>query len=192
MTPRPAVPSPHFDAQALLAYWLGETDPVQSDAIDLHLLGCDPCGRTLDELVALGRAVRTAFDRGLVHAFVGAPFVQRLVDAGRRVREYRLPHNGSVNCSAAPDDDVLVARFQAPLADVRRVDAVLRLSFVEAEYRADDIPFDPVNGEIVMVPKLAVVRGLPAHVLTVRLLAHEAGRERPLGEYRLNHSPWAG
>jgi hypothetical protein len=184
--------SAHFDDQTLLAYWLGETDAAQADAIDLHLLGCDPCGRTLDELVALAGAVRKAFDQGLVHAFVSAPFVQRLVEEGRRVREYRLPHNGSVNCCAAPDDEVLVARLHAPLGDVQRVDAVLRLSIVDAEYRADDIPFDPATGEILMVPKIAIVRGLPAHVLTVRLVAHAAGRERPLGEYRLNHSPWQG
>lgn len=184
--------NPHPDEQTLLAYWLGETDDARTEAIDLHLLGCDPCGRTLDELVALGDAVRRAFDAGLVHAFVGAPFVQRLIDEGRRVREYRLAPNGSVNCSAAPEDEVLVARIQAPLEDVERVDAVLRLSFAQdAEYRAEDIPFDPASGEILMVPKIAIVRGLPAHVLTVRLMAHGEGPERTIGEYRLNHSPWA-
>ncbi|MBO9651911.1 MAG: hypothetical protein J7605_25675 [Variovorax sp.] len=183
--------APHLDEQTLLAYWLGETDEMQTDAIDLHLLGCDPCGRTLDDLVALGDAVRSAFDLGQVHAFVSGAFVQRLVDDGRRVREYRLAHNGSVNCGAAPEDEVLVARIEAPLADVERIDAVLRLSFAEdAEYRADDIPFEPASGEILMVPKIAIVRGLPAHVLTVRLIAHANGAQSTLGEYRLNHSPW--
>jgi hypothetical protein len=43
-----------------------------------------------------------------------------------------------------------------------------------------------------MMPKIAIVRDMPAHVLTVRLLAHAGGHVRPLGEYRLNHSPWAG
>ncbi|SCK16453.1 hypothetical protein VAR608DRAFT_1094 [Variovorax sp. HW608] len=185
--------APHLDEQTLLAYWFGDTDEMQTDAIDLHLLGCDRCGRTLDELVALGDAVRRAFDLGLVHAFVSGPFVQRLVDEGRHMREYRLAHNGSVNCSAAPQDEVLVARFEAPLADVERIDAVLHLSFADdAEYRADDIPFDPASGEVLMVPKIAIVRGLPAHVLTVRLIAHAKGELRTLGEYRLNHSPWAG
>ena len=182
----------HLDEETLLAYWLGETDEARTDAIDLHLLGCAPCGRTLDEMVALGEAVRRAFDLGLVHAFVSAPFLQRLVDEGRRVREYRLSHNGSVNCRAAPEDEVLVSRFEAPLEGVERVDAVLRLSIADAEYRADDIPFEPASGEILMVPKIAIVRGLPAHVLTVRLIAHAAGEARTLGEYRLNHSPWAG
>lgn len=133
--------------------------------------------------------MREAFDEGLVHAFVSAAFVQRLVDEGRRVREYRLAHNGSVNCSAAPDDEVLVARLHAPLANVERVDAVLCLSIADAEYLADDIPFDAANGEILMMPKIAIVRGMPAHVVTVQLLAHTAGSVRPLGEYRLNHSP---
>lgn len=182
--------APHLDAQSLLAYWFGETDAARSDAIDLHLLGCDDCGRKLDELAALGDAVRAAFDQGLVHVFVGAPFVERLVGEGRRVRQYELAHNGSVNCSAAPDDELLVARFHAPLAGVRQVDAVLRLSIAEAEYRAQDIPFDEARGEIVMMPKIAIVRTLPAHVVTVQLFAHDDSGERPLGEYVLNHSPW--
>lgn len=184
--------APHFDEPTLLAYWLGETDAAQTDAIDLHLLGCDPCGGALDELVELSHAVREAFDAGLVHAFVSAAFVQRLVHDGRRVRQYRIAHNGSVNCSAAPDDEVLVARLGAPLARVERVDAVVCLSTTDAEYLANDIPFDAASGEILMMPKIAIVRGMPEHVVTVRLLAHTAGRTRPLGEYRLNHSPWSG
>ena len=134
--------------------------------------------------------MRTAFDQGLVHVFVSAAFVERLVGEGRRLRQYELDHNGSVNCSAAPDDELLVARFHAPLDGVQQVDAVLRLSIADAEYRAQDIPFDVERGEIVMMPKIAVVRTLPAHVVAVELFAHDAGGERPLGRYRLNHSPW--
>lgn len=185
-----SAPSAHPDTDALLAYWFGETDEMQTEAIDLHLLGCEACGQELDELVELGTAVRQAFDQGLVHVFVSAPFVERLVGEGRRVREYVLPHNGSINCSAAPDDEVLVARFHAPLANVQRVDAVLRLSLADAEYRAQDIPFDAARGEILMLPKIGIVRGLPAHVVSVRLLDVGVQGERPVGEYRLNHSPW--
>lgn len=188
-----SAPAGHLDTRALLAYWFGETDTARTEAIDLHLLGCERCGESLDALVGLGDAVREAFDRGQVHAFVSAPFVQRLVDEGRRVREYRLAHNGSVNCSAAPQDEVLVARFEAPLAGVRRVDAVLRISIAPDEYRALDIPFDAANGQIVMSPKLAIVRTLPEHRVQVRFFAHDDekdGTPRVLGDYTLNHSPW--
>lgn len=45
-----------------------------------------------------------------------------------RIREYRLPPNGSVNCTVAPDDELLVTRLEAPLEGVERLDAVARLS----------------------------------------------------------------
>jgi hypothetical protein len=110
------------------------------------------------------------------------------VAGGVRVREYRIPHNGSVHCSVAPDDDMLLSRLQAPLAGVRRVDAISRVGDVEE--RRDDVPFDPASGEVLYTPKVADVRLAPAHDVHVRLLAVEDGSERELGHYTLHHQPW--
>ncbi|RZL88076.1 MAG: hypothetical protein EOP82_24185 [Variovorax sp.] len=183
---------PHVDLESLLAYWLGESEDERTQAIDAHLLGCERCGAELDQLIALQASVRRAFADGQVNAFVSGSFVRRLAEQGMRVHEHLLPHNGSVNCSAAPDDDLLVARLQAPLDGVDRLDAVFRSSIEADEYRLSDIPFDPRAGEVVMIPKLAEVRGLPAHDFTVRLVSCRDGSERTVGEYMLHHSPTAG
>jgi hypothetical protein len=119
---------------------------------------------------------------------VSAAFAARLAAGGVRVREYRIPRNGSVNCSVAPDDELLLSRLQAPLEGVSRVDAIARIG--DAEERREDVPFDAVSGEVLYVPKVADVRAAPPHDVQVRLLAVEGAVERELGHYTLHHQPW--
>jgi hypothetical protein len=172
----------------LVAYWLGETDTATTLAIDEHLLGCDACGAQLDDLIALGDGVRRAFDAGLLHAFVGAPFVERLAARGVQVHEYRIAPGGRVACSVGPGDDVLVTRLEAPLADVTRLDAVIRSSLEPGERRIADIPFDAASGQVLLLPRIAEVRRAPAHTFDVELLAVDGDAERTLGRYRFDHS----
>ena len=149
----PTVAHPEWDA--LVDYWLGDSDAAATEAIDAHLLQCDACGATFDEVVALSRGVREAFGRGAVPSMLSAPFVERLKAAGRRVREYRVPHNGSVVCSVAPEDDLLVSRLDVPLQGVTRLDAVFELSLAPGQpMRLNDVPFDAARGEVVFTPKL--------------------------------------
>jgi len=180
--------STHPPWDALVDYWLGDADADATAAIDEHLLHCDACGAAFDEVVALARGVRDAFAHGAVPAVLTAAFVERLKGAGRRIREYRVPRNGSVVCSVAPDDDLLVSRLQAPLQGVTRLDAVLTLSFEPGrERRWHDVPFDAAAGEVVYAPPLAQVRQQPTHDHVVRLLAVDAGGEREIGHYTFHH-----
>lgn len=183
----------HLGEDELLDYWLHDTDAATTAAIDAHLIACDACGEALDDLIALGAAVRQAFDGGLVTAATGRGFVQRLAEQGLRLRQYHVPHNGSVHCTVAPDDQVLVSRLQAPLQGVRRLDALARLSTAPGTpQRLDDIPFDAAQGEVWLLPSLAQVRQLPAHTLRITLLAHTAQGTHELGHYDFHHQPWAG
>jgi hypothetical protein len=178
----------HLESDALLDYWLGDTDDAATAAIDAHLLQCDACGAALDDVIALSRGVKEAFGGGAVPSMLSAAFVERLKSAGRRVREYRVPHNGSVVCSVAPEDDLLVSRLAAPLQGVTRIDAVFTQSFAPArQQRASDIPFDAAGGEVLFAPKLSEVRGLPSHEMVVRLLAVDEAGEREVGHYTFHH-----
>lgn len=182
------LPLGHPDWDALVDYWLGDADAAATEAIDAHLLQCDACGAAFDDVVALARGVKAAFAHGAVPSMVSTAFVERLKAAGRRVREYHVPHNGSVACSVAPDDEVLVSHMAAPLQGVTRVDAVFSLSFQTGHpQRVRDIPFDAAAGAVVMLPKLAEVRQHPTHRMVVRLLAVDAAGERELGHYTFNH-----
>jgi hypothetical protein len=107
-----------------------------------------------------------------------------------RLREYRVPRDGSVHCTVAPDDDLLISRLQAPLAGVERLDLVTREG--DATERLNDIPFSAAAGEVVLVPRVDRIRALRESTATMWLIAVEQGGERVLGEYRFFHTPWPG
>ena len=183
----------HLSLEALLDYWLHDSDATTTDTVDAHLMQCDTCGAALDELIALGDGVREAFRAGAVAAMASGTFVQRLAAQGLQLREYRLPHNGSVNCTVGPDDDVLVSHIEAPLQGVQQLDAVMQLSSEPGvQHRLHDIPFDAQRGEVHYLPKLTQVRQLPAHTMLLTLLAVGPGGTRELGRYTFNHQPWPG
>jgi hypothetical protein len=172
----------------LLDYWLDELPAEATEPIDEHLLGCACCSAELGALVALGGAVRESLRCGTVRAFLTDPFIRHLIEGGRRVREYRVPHNGSVNCAVAPGDDVLSAYLEVPLAGVSRVDAFAADSLGPTEHAFRDIPFDAARGEVVLMPNLAALRGMPSHRFQVRLVAVAAAGERVIGEYTFVHT----
>ena len=189
MTGRCASPIP---LATLAEYWLGELDAAREAELDEHLLGCGNCSAELQRLADLGDGIRALVGTGAVRAVVTDAFVKRLVATGRRLREYRVAQDGSVNCTLAPDDDVLVARLEAPLAGLERLDLELPGAEGNQRVRLTDIPFDPAAGEVIFTPDVPSVRALPAIRYSVRLLAVAREGERVLGEYAFNHTPWPG
>lgn len=177
----------HPDLGRLLDYWFGDLSLTDMEAVDAHLFGCDACGAVVDSIAALGQGTREAFAAGCVATVVGSRFVGQLVARGLRVREYRVPCNGSVNCSVAPDDEVLVARLQVALQDVQRLDMAADFDLGGDTVWLHDVPFDPASAEVVLLPALAAVRRLPNHVMRVRLLAVEATGTRELGHFSFHH-----
>jgi hypothetical protein len=179
--------SRHLRTDLLLDYWLHESDRATTDSVEEHLMGCSSCGQRLDDLIALGaEAVRA----GTATAVTNAAFVDRLATKGLRVREFRLPPNGSIDCSVAPEDEVLVGRLQAPLQGVRRLDVVQELSLTPGvQHRLADIPFDPATGEVVVLDSIARIRKLPVHTCELRLVAVEDESTRDVGRYTLRHQP---
>ncbi len=180
-------PSPHLSFDSLVEYWLGECDDTATQRADVHLLACDTCGTKLDEVMALAQGVHRAFADGLVHTFISDPFVAQLLERGFRVREYRVPHNGSVSCSVAPEDDILVGRLEVPLEGVSRVDVAISRSLADGEHWVHDVPFDAVRGEVVIAPKLVALRELPTHDMHIRLLACDGEGRHEIGHYTFHH-----
>lgn len=189
MTRRCASPIP---LATLAEYWLDELDTAREAELDEHLLGCGHCSAELQRLADLGHGIRTLVGSGAVRAVVTDEFVKRLAATGRTLREYRVARNGSVNCTLAPDDDVLVARLQAPLTGFDRLDLELPSAGGSERVRLTDIPFDPAAGEVIFTPDVPSIRALPAIRYSVRLLAVAREGERVLGEYTFNHTPWSG
>jgi hypothetical protein len=178
----------HLEMARLLEYWLGELDAEAESLAEDHLFACDDCGARLDEVIALASGIRAQFESGNVHAFVSEEFIQRLIGQGLRVREYRIPVNGSVNCCVFPDDQMVFARLEAPLHGVSRLDAVEEGSGEKARV-FEDIPFDAKRGAAFLVPKTAALRKMPAHRACVRLIAVRDGARDVIGDYTFLHSP---
>jgi hypothetical protein len=174
--------------QELLAYWLGELDEAQESRLDEHLFACSDCAEQLRGIVALGAAIRSELLRGDLGFVLPLAFIRRIKDAGLRVREYELEPGGSVQCTVAPDDDLVVAHLHAPLRDVRRLDLVIEDEKI-GTLRVNDVAFDPAADGLAMVPSVAYLRTLRNERQRVRLLAVDGVHERVIGDYTFNHYP---
>jgi hypothetical protein len=135
---------------------------------------------------------REAFAAGCIDTVVGPRFAEQLVARGLRVRQNRVPCNGSVNCSAGPEDEVLVERLQVALQGVQRLDMAADFDFGGDTAWLRDVPFDAASGEVVLLPAPTAVRQMPAHVMRVRLLAVETAGTRELGRYSFHHQSHGG
>ncbi|HEX6317378.1 MAG TPA: zf-HC2 domain-containing protein [Burkholderiales bacterium] len=177
--------------EKLIAYWLGELPAAEEAPLEEHLFACAECSARLEELAALAAGIRATVRDGRVAAVISVPFLEMLKRQGLRIREYRVPPGGRVDCTLRADEDAVVSRMQAPLAGVKRVDALRRMEVggEVTETRLEDVPFDPAAGEVLHLPSAAWVRGLPANTLRVRLVAVDEAGERPLGEYTFAHTP---
>lgn len=177
--------------ETLIEYWLGELPLPETERIDEHIVQCGQCAARLGEIVALSQAIRDVFRKGDILVILTPNFLERLISRGIQVRQYRCPLNGSVACTVTPEDELLVGRFEVPLAGVTRLDILSRRSCDDAEHRLSDIPFDAQSNEIVVAPSLARMQRLPSHDHLVRLVAVEGETERVLGEYTLHHTAHA-
>jgi hypothetical protein len=181
-------PSP-LDWDTLLAYWLCELDIDSEAAVEEHYLGCTQCSQRLEWLAALAQGVRNLIKISGVNMVITDAFVRNLKARGLHVREYRVPLNGSVNCTVTPEDDFVLGRLEAPLDEVKRLDLVYLDDEGKDQMRLDDIPFNADSGSVVFSTRIEALRALPACTLRVRLLAVDNHDECTLGEYAFNHTP---
>lgn len=171
---------------ALLGYWLGES-VAEEAALEEHLMGCEHCSARLQSLVRVGRGIRAVTRSGNFHGVLSASFVEALRRDGLRVREYRMAPGGSVACTVAPDDDLVVSYLRAPLGDVQRLDLVFEDLPAGTVLRMTDVAFDPAAEELVLAPHIAMLRGFDTGVRRARLIAVQDGAERELGAYTFDH-----
>lgn len=172
----------------LLAYWLAEIPEASAAHLESHLFACDACSARLARLAHLTGSIRGEARDGRLSSVVSASFIQRLRDTGLRVREYRLHPGGSVNCTVAPEDDLVVAHLHAPLASVRRLDVIIE-DVGGATYRLQDVAFDAAAEEIVIAPSVAELRELGVATRIAALVSVTDDAEHVIGRYTFNHSP---
>ena len=187
---RPPCPAP-IQPDALVAYWLGELDESAAAQVDEHLLACSDCAGQLQALVELRDGIRNLVHHGRFHGVFTGALPKRLAEAGLRVREYHVSRGGSVQCTIAPDDDVVIAHLDAPLTAIRQLDVLVLHPDGRAQERFEHVPFDPCANEVVVVPGSDELRALPQATMRMQLIAVERGSDRLVGEYTFHHTPWA-
>jgi hypothetical protein len=173
----------------LLEYWLGELSREESETLEEHYLSCAACAGRLEELSGLASAIREGFRGGAIRAVVTPSIAETMKRDGMRLREYRVAPGGTVECTIHAADDAVIGRLQAPLAGVRRLDAICTGESGEGEMRLEDIPFDPRSGEVLFCPAAAPLKARPAFTERWRLVAVDAAGERAIGEYTFVHAP---
>jgi len=179
-----------LEPELLVQYWLGELDESRATHVEEHLFGCAYCTARLQELVGIADGIRALVQSGTVRGVVSNDFLERLAAQGLRLREYQVAQGGSVNCTVAPDDDLIVSRLRAPLAGVTRLDLVVSdQEGVELE-RLQDIQFNAAADEIIYIPSIGYIRTLPATTICMHLLAMDNEISTQIGEYTFLHTPW--
>jgi len=173
----------------LIAYWCGDLDNGSEERIEEHYLACAHCSRRLEQIKDLAQGVGLLARTGGVSMITSDAFVRRLAEDGLRVREYRVPLNGSVNCTIAPEDEFIVGYLEAPLAGVPRIDMLILDGDGQILRRQEDIPFAAESGSVVFVPDVEGIRAMPKSTMHVRLLAVDDIDEHLLGDYRFHHTP---
>ena len=174
--------------ETLLAWWLDELDEDEALDFEAHLFECDECGARLRELLRLRAGVRDALLQGEVAGAVSSRFIDKLREDGLRVREYRLEAGGSVACTVAPDDDVVVSHLRAPLAGVRQLD--VEYEYAGRKFRTPHVPFDAAANEVTLIAPTADLKKRGVSTQWMRLYAVTLDSQRLVGEYTFNHTPW--
>jgi hypothetical protein len=170
-------------------YWLATLPPLEEEAVDEHLLGCDRCGDRLREVIALADGLRTLARSGSLLVVVSDRFVQRARAAGQQVRAYAPPPGGSIQCTVAADDDLLVADLAADLSGAARVDLCWCDPSGFERQRMTDIPVGAETGRVICQQSMTFAKASPSDTMIARLVAVDTeGAERLIGEYTFHHT----
>lgn len=181
-------PSP-IDSAVLMDYWLAALPSSAEEPIEHHLMMCDECGNSLREVIALAEGLRTLARSGSLQVVISEQFLDHVAQTGLRVREYAPPRGGSVQCTVAADDDLLVARLAVDLTTASRVDLSWCDPAGKEHQRMADIPILADSGGVICQQSITWAKASPTSTMIARLVAvDDEGDERVLGEYTFNHT----
>jgi hypothetical protein len=178
-----------LELAVLVDYWFGELPPPDQDHLEEHVLDCGECSARLQDLVAIGEGVRRLAPQGAFRVVVSPSFLEAASRQGLRVREYKVPPGGRVACTVTLDDDLIVSRLRGDFREVSRLDLVTQAED-GPERRIENLPIVPSSQELIVAQSMPYLRAIMGSCVTrIRLLAHEPGGDRLVGEYTFAHTP---
>lgn len=185
----PETCSSPIDPAVLADYWLALLTSSEEEAVEEHLLECDRCGDRLREVIALAEEVRNLAREGSLRMIVTDTFLERAAEGGLRVRQYAPPPGGGVECTVTAEDDILIGRLAANLAEAKHVDLCIYNERGVEQFRLPDIPIGSGAGSVVYQESITFAKAAPTTKFVARLVrVDDAGAESLLGEYTFNHT----
>ena len=172
----------------VIDYWAGDLTRAEEDRLEEHVFSCAECAREVAAAEALTRGIAAVAREGRLHSVVTDAILNRLAADGVRVRMYTLEGPGIVPCSVWADDDLVVTRIRADLADVDSVTIVTRQASGEEISRLSDVAVRPGQREILNAFSAAHLRKLPPTRVRVTVTAQIRNGERTIAEYMLEHA----
>jgi len=179
----------------LIDYRFRELDSIHAQQIEQHLFECPYCARRAEFLTGLGKSIAEALARGGIASSASVAAVERARALGCSVRTYSIDPGASVNCTAAPDDEIIAVRLRVDASDLERVDIETEFKSLESDRQSTsvlpDIGYDRSAGEVVYLHTGESVRSLPRSLWVLRLRTWGKQGERVYGPYTMKHTPWA-
>ncbi len=179
--------------QALIAYHQRELSEAEAERVEEHYFSCAYCSERLEVMSRLEQGVRDLVDRGQLMASSTMAMVEHARARNIVVREYRTEPGEHVQCTAGPDDELLVTRYGG-LRGVTSVDVHFRGAIVGTDQSIQmefpDAPVDQRTGDLVLIAPGALNRSLPPVEIEVRLTVHTASGSHEAGPYHYHHRPW--
>ena len=178
----------------LIAYHAGELTEGDAERVEAHYFRCASCSERLESLARLELGVRALIrGGGLMSGSTAAMQVQHARAQGIVVREYRTDPGEHVQCTAGPDDQILVTRYGG-LRGVTSVDVhfrgVIAGTDQAIEMQMPDMPVDQATGDLVLIAPGQLNRSFPSLEIEVRLTARGPDGPRQEGPYYYHHRPW--
>ncbi len=190
MSPSCEAPIPF---EALIAYHQRELPEVEAERVEDHYFSCAHCSERLELVSRLDRGLVELVRGGRLMVGTTMDVVERARARSIVVREYRTGPGEHVDCTAGPDDTLLVTRYGG-LEGVTSVDVHFRGAIVGTdqtiEMRLADAPVDQRTGDLVLLAPADLNRSFPALEIEVLLTVHDASGPREAGPYFYHHRPW--
>jgi hypothetical protein len=177
----------------LIAYYCGELGEAEAEQVEAHYFACAQCSARLELVSRLDAGVRALVGAGALLVGSTMAMVERARAQGLSVREYRTDPGEHVDCTAGPDDTLLVTRYGG-LQGVTSVDVHFRGAIVGTdqtiEMELPDAPVDQHFGDLVLIAPAALNRSLPPIEIEIRLTVNTAAGTHEAGPYHYHHRPW--
>ncbi len=174
-------PSP-LAFETLVAYWAGDLEPLESDRVEEHSMGCGPCTEASARVAAMAQAVRAQIP----------PILSRDALANLRARGVRILDNpmqpGERKQAVFPPSvDVLLHRLGGlDLSSATRVAVTVSVEETsEVIFQSDDAPFDREAGEVLIACQRHFRSYPPNIVIGVR--SHDGSGREMLASYIIPH-----